>query len=181
MNPSDLLNLIDRAMLDRIYGYCYRRTSDHHEADALCSDILLAVTQAARGMGEISNPEAFLWKIAHNVYADFSERRRKRAEREAMLDPDITPDDIPCEDDEEMLALQDERLAAIYRQIAFLGRAYRDVMVAFYLDGVPIAEIARREGTSVGAIKQRLHWAREKIKGEVTTMTTNITTNENAV
>jgi len=181
MNPSDLLNLIDRAMLDRIYGYCYRRTSDHHEADALCSDILLAVTQAARGMGEISNPEAFLWKIAHNVYADFSERRRKRAEREAMLDPDITPDDIPCEDDEEMLALQDERLAAIYRLIAFLGRAYRDVMVAFYLDGVPIAEIARREGTSVGAIKQRLHWAREKIKGEVTTMTTNITTNENAM
>lgn len=181
MNPSDLLNLIDRAMLDRIYGYCYRRTSDHHEADALCSDILLAVTQAARGTGEISNPEAFLWKIAHNVYADFSEKRKKRAEREAMLDPDITPDDIPCEDDEEMLALQDERLAAIYRQIAFLGRAYRDVMVAFYLAGVPIAEIARREGTSVGAIKQRLHWAREKIKGEVTTMTTNITTNENAM
>ena len=178
MKQSELLNLIDRTLLENLYGFCYRRTSDHYESDELCSDILHAyVTAVSRG-GAIADPTAFLWKIAHNVYADFSERRRKRAETEAMLDPDITPDDIPCEDDEEIMALRDERLAAIYRQIAFLGRAYRDVMIAFYLEGVPIAEIARRENTSVGAIKQRLFTAREKIKGEVTNMTT---TNENAM
>lgn len=178
MKQSELLNLIDRTLLENLYGFCYRRTSDHYESDELCSDILHAyVTAVSRG-GAIADPTAFLWKIAHNVYADFSERRRKRAETEAMLDPDITPDDIPCEDDEEIMALRDERLAAIYRQIAFLGRAYRDVMIAFYLDGVSIAEIARREHTSVGAIKQRLFTAREKIKGEVTNMTT---TNENAM
>lgn len=178
MKQLELLNLIDRALLEKLYGFCYRRTSDHYESDELCSDILHAyVTAVSRG-GAIADPTAFLWKIAHNVYADFSERRRKRAETEAMLDPDITPDDIPCEDDEEIMALRDERLAAIYRQIAFLGRAYRDVMIAFYLDGVSIAEIARREHTSVGAIKQRLFTAREKIKGEVTNMTT---TNENAM
>ena len=178
MKQSELLNLIDRALLEKLYGFCYRRTSDHYESDELCSDILHAyVTAVSRG-GAIADPTAFLWKIAHNVYADFSERRRKRAETEAMLDPDITPDDIPCEDDEEIMALRDERLAAIYRQIAFLGRAYRDVMIAFYLEGIPIAEIARRENTSVGAIKQRLFTAREKIKGEVTNMTT---TNENAM
>ena len=178
MNRQDLLNIIDRTMLDNLYGFCYRRTSDHYEADELCSDILLAVAAASTHGGALSDPMAFVWKIAHNVYADFSERRRKRAETEAMLDPDITPDDIPCEDDEELMEIRDERLAAIYRQIAFLGRAYRDVMIAFYLEGVPIAEIARRENTSVGAIKQRLFSAREKIKGEVTNMTTM---NENAM
>lgn len=178
MKQSELLNLIDRALLEKLYGFCYRRTSDHYESDELCSDILHAyVTAVSRG-GAIADPTAFLWKIAHNVYADFSERRRKRAETEAMLDPDITPDDIPCEDDEEIMEIRNERLTAIYRQIAFLGRAYRDVMIAFYLEGVPIAEIARRENTSVGAIKQRLFTAREKIKGEVTNMTT---TNENAM
>ena len=178
MKQSELLNLIDRTLLENLYGFCYRRTSDHYESDELCSDILHAyVTAVSRG-GAIADPTAFLWKIAHNVYADFSERRRKRAETEAMLDPDITPDDIPCEDDEEIMEIRNERLTAIYRQIAFLGRAYRDVMIAFYLDGVSIAEIARREHTSVGAIKQRLFTAREKIKGEVTNMTT---TNENAM
>ena len=172
MNRQHLLNCIDQTMLDNLYGFCYRRTSDHYEADELCSDILLAVAAASARGGEISDPTAFLWKIAHNVYADFSERRRKRAETEGLLDPDITPDDVADEDEEEIAALRDERLSAIYRQIAFLGRAYRDVMIAFYLDGIPIAEIAKREGTSVGAIKQRLFSAREKIKGEVTTMTT---------
>ena len=178
MKQSELLHIIDRTLLEKLYGFCYRRTSDHYESDELCSDILHAfVTAAARG-GEISDPTAFLWKIAHNVYADFSERRRKRAEQETLFDPDITPDDVPDEDDEETAQIRDERLAAIYRQIAFLGRTYRDVMIAFYLEGVPIAEIARREGTSVGAIRQRLFSAREKIKGEVTNMTT---TNENAM
>lgn len=178
MKQSELLNLIDRTLLENLYGFCYRRTSDHYESDELCSDILHAyVTAVSRG-GAIADPTAFLWKIAHNVYADFSERRRKRAETEAMLDPDITPDDIPCEDDEEIMEIRNERLTAIYRQIAFLGRAYRAVMIAFYLEGIPIAEIARRENTSVGAIKQRLFTAREKIKGEVTNMTT---TNENAM
>ncbi|MBR5870739.1 MAG: RNA polymerase sigma factor, partial [Clostridia bacterium] len=172
MNRQHLLNCIDKTMLDNLYGFCYRRTSDHYEADELCSDILLAVAAASARGGEISDPTAFLWKIAHNVYADFSERRRKRAETEGLLDPDITPDDVADEDEEEIAALRDERLSAIYRQIAFLGRAYRDVMIAFYLDGIPIAEIAKRENTSVGAIKQRLFSAREKIKGEVTTMTT---------
>ena len=178
MNRKHLLNIIDRAMLEKLYGFCYRRTSDHYEADELCSDILLAIAASSSRGGEVSDPTAFVWKIAHNVYADFSERRRKRAENETLFDPDITPDDIPDEDDEERMEIRDERLSAIYRQIAFLGRAYRDVMIAFYIEGVPIAEIARRENTSVGAIKQRLFSAREKIKGEVTNMTT---TNENAM
>ncbi len=178
MNQQDLLKAVDKAMLDRLYGFCYRRTADHYESDELCSDILLAIATASARGGVISDPEAFLWKIAHNVYADFSERRRKRAETESLLDPDITPDDVADEDEDEIAELRDEHLAAIYRQIAFLGRAYRNVMVAFYLEGVPMAEIARRENTTVGAIKQRLHWAREKIKGEVTNMTT---TNEKAM
>ena len=178
MKQQDLLKITDKPMLDRLYGFCYRRTSDHFEADALCSDILYAVVTAAQRTGEVSNPEAFLWKIAHNVYADFSERRRRRAETESVLDPDITPDDIPEEDEDALRQMREDQLSAIYRQISFLGRAYRNVMTAFYLENVPIAEIARRENTSVGAIKQRLFSAREKIKGEVTNMTT---TNEKAM
>ena len=81
MNRQHLLNCIDKTMLDNLYGFCYRRTSDHYEADELCSDILLAVAAASARGGEISDPTAFLWKIAHTVYADFSEPFRAYYEK----------------------------------------------------------------------------------------------------
>ena len=56
------------------------------------------------------------------------------------------------EDDSEAL------LDAVYCQIAFLTKAYREVMVLFYLDGLSTAEIAVRQNTSDTAIRQWGHW-----------------------
>ena len=64
----------------------------------------------------------------------------------------------------------EEQLASVFRQISFLTRAYREVMILFYLDGLSTAEIAKRQGTSEGAVRQRLFAARQKIKSEVDEM-----------
>ena len=36
MKKEELLNILDHRFLDDLYGYCYRRTSDSHEAEELC-------------------------------------------------------------------------------------------------------------------------------------------------
>ena len=111
MKQSELLNLIDRTLLENLYGFCYRRTSDHYESDELCSDILHAyVTAVSRG-GAITDPAAFLWKIAHNVYADFSDKRRKKTDMTwtgdaeelflAMADEEEDPDKQEEQQDDE--------------------------------------------------------------------------------
>ncbi len=167
MKKQDLLKYLDQQLLDRLFGFCYARTSDSYEAEELCSDIVYTLVKTAHGNGEIENVYSFIWKVARNVYADFSNHRRKRAEtfyesnsEEILLG--IAEEDVP--DDTA------EQLAFVYRRIAFLTKAYREVMIMFYIDGLTTAQIAEKQGTSENAVRQRLFSARQKIKNEVKEM-----------
>ena len=80
MKKQDLLRIIDNELLEELFGFCYTRTKDSYEAEELCSDIVFALIKAACSNGEIENLYPFIWKVARNVYADFSDRRRKHTD-----------------------------------------------------------------------------------------------------
>lgn len=167
MNKHDLLKFVDDVLLDRLFRFCYVRTNDSYEAEELCSDVVYALMKTAHTDGEIKNANSFIWKIAHNVYADFSEKRKKRSDILYIQDveePIYEPEETVSDDTKDLLT-------AVYRRIAFLTAAYREAMIGFYLDGLSTAEIAQRQGTSEVTIRQRLFSARKRIKYEVTEMT----------
>ena len=167
MKKQDLLNIFDEELLDKLFGFCYARTRDSYEAEELCSDIVYALIKAANTEGEIESIYPFVWRVARNVYADFSNNRRKRSDNAYQGDADELL--LGLAEDEEDNAV--EQIKAVYRRIAFLTRAYREVMIMFYIDGLSTAEIAKKQGTSEGAVRQRLFSARQKIKSEVEKMT----------
>ena len=78
MKKQELLNYLDEKLLDKLYGFCYARTNDSYEAEELCSDIIFALVKASNTDGEIESIYSFIWRIARNVYAAYSEKRRKR-------------------------------------------------------------------------------------------------------
>ncbi len=167
MKKRDLLNFFDDDLLDKLFGFCYARTNDSYEAEELCSDIVYALVKTAHGDGEIENIYPFVWKIARNVYADYSNNRRKQAEIASKCDSEeillsSVAEDYP-DDTSELLTF-------VYRRMAFLTKAYRETMIMFYLDGLSIAKIAAKQGISEVAVRQRLFSARQKIKSEVEKM-----------
>lgn len=168
MKKQDLLKYFDDELLDKLFGFCYARTNDSYEAEELCSDILYALIKASHADGEIESVYPFLWRVARNVYADFSYHRKKRFQNRYDGDPEEVMLGI-AEDD----AFDDtkERLDAVYCRIAFLTKAYRDVMIQFYIDGLSTSEIAQKQGISEGTVRQRLFSARQKIRSEVDKMT----------
>ena len=168
MKKQELLNYIDNELLDKLFGFCYARTNDSYEAEELCSDIVYALVTAANTDGEIESIYPFIWRIARNVYADFSNKRRKRADTIYEGNSDEVLLGIADDDFEDDTA---ELLTSVYRRIAFLTKAYREVMIMFYIDGLSTAEIAKKQGASEGAVRQRLFSARQKIKSEVEEMT----------
>lgn len=166
MDRKDLLTIIDDDLLDHLYGFCYARTNDSYEAEELCSDIVYELVKASAACGEIGNPYPFIWKVARNVYADFSEKRSRRSAVFYEGDPEKILDSAEAMEEEDA----SEALTLIFRRIAFLTKAYREVMIAFYLDGLSTAEIAKRLNAGEGTIRQRLFSAREKIRNEVEEM-----------
>ena len=166
MDRKDLLTIIDDDLLDHLYGFCYARTNDSYEAEELCSDIVYELVKASAAGGEIGNPYPYIWKVARNVYADFSEKRGRRSAVFYEGDPEKVLGSAEAVEEED----PSEALTLIFRRIAFLTKAYREVMIAFYLDGLSTAEIAKRLNTGEGTIRQRLFSAREKIRNEVEEM-----------
>ena len=167
MKKQDLLNYFDDTLLDKLFGFCYARTNDSHEAEELCSDIIFALVKASKSEGEIESVYPFIWKVARNVYADFSNNRRKQTEK--VYEGDSEEFLLKLADDD-TIDVTEELLHTVYKRIAFLTKAYREVMILFYIDGLSTAEIAKLQNTSEGAVRQRLFSAREKIKNEVKEM-----------
>ena len=130
-----------RDYMGKIFYYCLRKTGDSHEAEDLASDITLQVLTA---LHEGANPmhfPAWVWQIARNRYALWAKKRHRRAEHESFIDP-TEPDTegiltaggyntAPSVSDE---YAHDEELATLRRELAFLGRDYREIIVAFYIE-----------------------------------------------
>lgn len=167
MKRQELLRHFDDDLLDKLFGFCYVRTNDSYEAQELCSDIVFALVRAVHTDGEITNLYSFIWRVARNVYADFSNNRRKYVDTFYDGDADEVLQFVADEEQEED---SDELLNSVYRRIAFLTKAYREVMIMYYIDGLSTAEIAKLQNTSEGAVRQRLFSARQKIKREVEEM-----------
>ena len=168
MKKQELLKLIDEELLEKLYGFCYSGTNDSYQAQGLCSDIVLSLLKAANSDGDITKPYAFIWRIARNVYADFSKNRRLYTDMIYEGDPterlDLIADEVPKDNSMELLT-------EVYRRISFLTKAYREVMILFYIEGLSTADIAICLNASETSIRQRLFSARQKIRKEVETMT----------
>jgi len=178
MKKSELLRYIDQDLLDKLYGFCYHRTPSSHAAEELCSDIVFELVKSANSEGEIGEGEvhAFIWRVARHVLADWFDNKNRKDSRTATGDPDGLFALLSDEDDTEEQQTRErdrETLRRIYRRIANLTAAYRTVMIAYYLDGTPVREIAKRVGATETTVRQRLFAARETIRKEVTTMETN--------
>lgn len=172
---DSIKQLTHQEFLDGLYGYAYRRCSSAQEAEDLCSDIILSVLASLRRNPPIDNFNAYVWTIAHRVYADFCKKRRKRSE---MYIADGYSDDIlnvtanPVDDYLELDA-DHSQLRSIMREISFLSKIYRDVMVLYYLDELKTSHIAEKLGITETTVKQRLFSARNTIKKEAEKMDTN--------
>lgn len=172
MKTNEILKLIgDKEFLDKIYQFSYRRCNTSYEAEDLCSDIILAVISAVHNQGNVENFYAFVWTIARRVYADYSEKRNQTRQTISIENGDLLLAAKENEIDnfiEE--AAEQELIKKIFAEISFLSKAYREVMVLYYLDEMKIKDIALKLGINETTVKQRLFSARNTVRKEVETM-----------
>ena len=172
MKTNEILQLIgEQDFLDKVYQYAYRRCNTSHEAEDLCSEIVLAVLSAVQKQENVENFYAFVWAIARRVYADFSEKRSRAQQTVSIENEELS---LPAKENEIDRFIEEtaqrEELRRIFREIAFLSKAYREVMVLYYLDEMKVRDIAAKLGISETTVKQRLFSARNTVRKEVETM-----------
>ena len=172
MKINETLKLIgDKVFLDKIYQFSYRRCNTSYEAEDLCSDIILAVISAVHNQENIENFYAFVWTIARRVYADYSEKRNQTRQTVSIENGDLL---LTTKENEIDLFLEEaaehEQIKKIFAEISFLSKAYREVVVLYYIDEIKVKDIALKLSINETTVKQRLFSARNEIRKEVETM-----------
>ncbi|MBQ4088669.1 MAG: sigma-70 family RNA polymerase sigma factor [Clostridia bacterium] len=132
------------------------------DGDDLAQEVLLNVCMALKSGREIDDVERYIWKTAKYTWCNRLRSMRKVRMTCSINDVVLATDnfaDAHADAEAEM-----QLKAQLRRQIGELMRQERELMVAHYIDGLPVAEAARRAGMTETAAAWKLHEARRKVR-----------------
>jgi RNA polymerase sigma-70 factor (ECF subfamily) len=162
---------VSRSQLDRLvaeqrpklHRYVARMTGSVIDGEDVVQEALIKALEAFPQGEAIAQPEAWLFRIAHNAAIDFLRRRARHDASHAEEDLDMVVDPAPTP--EEQLAA-----ASSLRIFARLPVVQRSAVILKDVLGYSIEETGGIIAASVPAVKAALHRGRERLRelaGEV--------------
>ncbi|GLZ82072.1 DNA-directed RNA polymerase sigma-70 factor [Actinorhabdospora filicis] len=158
-----------RAHITAVQHFVARRVAEPYEAADLVAEVFLAAIGSAKSYrASRGTPRNWLYGVARNVI--LAERRRRAREwagasRDAGMRR-LDPDDL-TRAEERVDAAAGSR--ALYEAMDGLPRGERAVLELVALDGLDVVEAARVLGLRPGTARVRLHRARRRVGGELST------------
>jgi RNA polymerase sigma-70 factor (ECF subfamily) len=149
-----------------VYNLCYRMLGDAHDAEDAAQETFLRAYCQLHRYDSTRQFSTWLLSIASHYCIDQLRKRRLQClslEDEATsshpaLRMPRTPEDV---------TLQHERESQMQAWLNQLDAASRQVVVLRYWYDLSYEEIAETLGSTVGAIKSRLHRARDGMAGKI--------------
>lgn len=145
--------------MQKIYGFAVSRAFNLQEAEELSSDIVFEVYSSLLKLPDLHNPAGYIWRISENVYSRYV-MGKKRDEHTSLDDVTIPTYDAYKFEDESVEA----QCALLRREIAYLTRTRREIIMAFYFEKKKIAEIAESLCLPEGTVKWHLSRAKDELK-----------------
>lgn len=165
MNNLDANKIISK-YIKPIFGFTLKRCKNLQDAEDLSQDIAIKIYRALLIKDDIRNIDNFVWTVAHNSLCNYYR--------------DIAGNaiGIPLQDVAESLAGtnarscadDDETVARLQSEIAFLSEMQRKIVAAYYFENRKQADIAAQLGIPVGTVKWHLFEAKKELKRGLKTM-----------
>ena len=158
-----LINEFTENYMEKLFYFCLKKTGTQGDAEDLTQEIVLQIITALNKGTIPTNFSAWVWQIARNCYAKWA--KEKHHQNESVTGSDIG--DYEIEDESENILdemIHAEQMALLRRELAFIKRDYRNIVVAYYIENKSIRDIASSLSLSKSAVEQRLHRARILLK-----------------
>lgn len=147
--------------VEKIYRFIFLKVDSKETAQDLTSKTFLKTWEAFKEK-KIENPRAFLYQVARNVIKDYYREKEK-----ASI---ISLEEISLSDSfqefQEKVNLNSE-IERMKKALKELDEDYQNVLIWYYLDEIPIKEIAKMLNKTEGNIRVLIHRAlnalREKL------------------
>ena len=149
--------------VDRLYTAALKKAGDSYVAEDLVQETFLAALCSLEKGTQPKQIESWLYRILSNKYCDWL--------RDKYGKPVISFEEYPVVIENEPLDEDsEETLEAIRRELGYLAKTHREVMVRFYMHGESVEDIARALRIPSGTVKSRLSTGRQHVKKGVVHM-----------
>ena len=128
------------------------------DAEDLVSDTILAAYEYLSKGKKIDNPRAWLTTVLSHKWNDMLRKRYKQT----FIPFDEVVDGYNDEVIEELDIVDEAQ--ELRKEIAYLSKIYREVIVEYYMNGKSVTEISKKLNLPEGTIKSRLYSGREHLK-----------------
>ena len=151
-DPEAFGELYER-YVDKIYSYIYYRTGNHHDAEDLTARTFFRALSHLHRYQDRGLPfSAWLYRIAHNLVANW---HRDRSRRQVIALDEIALTS-PRVDPESRLELEDDQ-RRLLRLIRHESPDRQQLLILKFVERMSNREIAQIMGRSEGAIKSLYH------------------------
>jgi RNA polymerase sigma factor (sigma-70 family) len=148
----------------KLFGFALSKTCSIQKAEELASRIVLEVYTSLLKRENIANIDGYIYRIAQNVYARYTD--------EAVKGMQLSLDEaeIPAEHDFTEKIMKSETYMLLRREIAYLSKTQRDIVVLHYFENMKLADIARKLHIPLGTVKWHLYEAKTMMKEGMNTV-----------
>ena len=166
MRRQDAENIITE-YLKPIFGFALKRCKSTQDAEDLSQEIVLRAFRALLAKDDIGDAGKFIWTIAHNALCNY------------YRDSAASVIGVPIDEFAEILADPDaeydaegnaQAIKRLQREIAYLSRLQRRIVIMYYFENRKQADIASELGIPVGTVKWHLFEAKKELKRGMDTM-----------
>ena len=141
--------------VEYLFALALHKCGNLHDAEDLTQDTLLAAYQYIRRGGEIANMKYWLTSTLSHKWNDKLRKKYKLP----TISIDMIPDDV--EDD---VKVDGPTAEEVRREVAYLAKLQREVIVRHYLQGEKVQSIADKLGVPKGTVLSRLSSGREQMR-----------------
>jgi RNA polymerase sigma factor (sigma-70 family) len=147
---------------EKIFGFALSKTMNTDKAEELASRIVFDVYTSLLKADNVHNIDGYIYRVSSNVYARFVDEEVRS--RHISLDEVSVPVESDFTDDFE----KREDYIRLRREISYLGKTQREIVVMYYFQQLKQYEIAERLNVPLSTVKWHLHDAKNQMKIKLT-------------
>jgi len=144
-----------------IYGFALKRCSCAEDAEDLTQEICLKLYRVMLVRDDIKDVQKFVWTVAHHAIANYYRGKQKTGIGLCINElAEILPSDVNVTES----IIQRELESRLHKEIAYLSKLQRKIVIAHYYENKKQDEIAEALGIPLGTVKWHLFEAKKDLK-----------------
>jgi RNA polymerase sigma factor (sigma-70 family) len=153
-----------------LFNFAKNRCAAIQDAEDVTQEICTKLFRTLLLRNDITEPEKFAWTIAHNTLANYY---RSRSQHGNSIPIDGFADLLSADGDFTTKIEEAESIAYLHREIAYLSKTRRRIVVMHYFENKRQQDIADILNLPLGTIKWHLSESKTELKKRMVTMKTN--------